>query len=573
VAIVKIKKPIKVAIIGLDGFTWKVADPLLKRGQLPNLQGMIDKGVKSELVVEGPLLSPIIWTTVATGFPPESHGVDYFTRPKALLMKDPFGPGKRLMARSVVYFRWPSGRVPDGKALPDSAKIEFRCRAFKGCPHQKVRLSLNGTELTRIPLSREWKTYRVNVPKRYLTVPRMTLMLDFSSSRSPDKTDRPGEGDRRTLSAEFKYISIENRKGETLFCTDFTDMMCITGDPNSPVSLGIGWHKDIDVWSRNQRPESLWAGRYPDRIMNRTMMKKKPVWEILSELGDKVGSFNWWITWPAQKVRGFIFSDFVTYNLDILSRLPDRDRSLKKGIVYPENVDDCFHYPQQVPADAKKVLALDGVDKKRYSELENGIKKEEYLWNTAMGLYSRFNPDFFAFYTHSPDWIQHRWWDHLGTSMKNDRKMKKCQVDIIGEYYRYLDTLLGRMLKVLDQDTLILLISDHGFKSSGYPSLPGIHEGNGVFVMSGGPVKKMEVTRPPRALDMAPTILFLRGKALPEDMPGIPFLEPLEKDALADGSPERVSTYGDGKEVSVGARLPRSIEETVKERLKHLGYL
>ncbi|HEV8335440.1 MAG TPA: tetratricopeptide repeat protein [Candidatus Polarisedimenticolia bacterium] len=62
-------------VIGLDGADWKVIDPLLAQGKLPNLAHLIDSGVRARLRTIDPILSPVVWTTAATGFLPPEHGI------------------------------------------------------------------------------------------------------------------------------------------------------------------------------------------------------------------------------------------------------------------------------------------------------------------------------------------------------------------------------------------------------------------------------------------------------------------------------------------------------------------
>ncbi|GJM44865.1 MAG: hypothetical protein DHS20C21_17070 [Gemmatimonadota bacterium] len=67
-------------LIGLDGMEWDVAFPLLRAGQLPNLQRLMESGVAGELISMKPTGSPIIWTTIATGVGRDEHGITGFTK-------------------------------------------------------------------------------------------------------------------------------------------------------------------------------------------------------------------------------------------------------------------------------------------------------------------------------------------------------------------------------------------------------------------------------------------------------------------------------------------------------------
>lgn len=71
----------KVAIIGWDGASWAVIDPLLHEGRLPNLKRLLERGSRGVLVATPPFFSPTLWTTLATGFGPREHGVTGFELP------------------------------------------------------------------------------------------------------------------------------------------------------------------------------------------------------------------------------------------------------------------------------------------------------------------------------------------------------------------------------------------------------------------------------------------------------------------------------------------------------------
>lgn len=64
-----------VLLVGLDGFEWNVVLPLLAEGRLPHLASLIRRGVSGELRSLVPTKSPVIWTTIATGYAPERHGI------------------------------------------------------------------------------------------------------------------------------------------------------------------------------------------------------------------------------------------------------------------------------------------------------------------------------------------------------------------------------------------------------------------------------------------------------------------------------------------------------------------
>jgi tetratricopeptide (TPR) repeat protein len=67
-------------LVGLDAADWLAIDPLIQAGKLRTFARLRARGRTGVLVSTPPLLSPIVWTTIATGRPPEEHGVlDFMT--------------------------------------------------------------------------------------------------------------------------------------------------------------------------------------------------------------------------------------------------------------------------------------------------------------------------------------------------------------------------------------------------------------------------------------------------------------------------------------------------------------
>ncbi|MEZ5065744.1 MAG: alkaline phosphatase family protein [bacterium] len=69
----------RVFLIGLDGATWDLLDPMLDAGKMPNLAGLIAEGTRAPLESLVPTKSPALWTTIATGKSFEKHGINDFT--------------------------------------------------------------------------------------------------------------------------------------------------------------------------------------------------------------------------------------------------------------------------------------------------------------------------------------------------------------------------------------------------------------------------------------------------------------------------------------------------------------
>src|SRR5262245_10302880 len=60
----------RVILLGFDSCDGDLVDELIRRGKLPNFARLRREGAYGLLESTQPLLSPIIWTSIATGMPP-----------------------------------------------------------------------------------------------------------------------------------------------------------------------------------------------------------------------------------------------------------------------------------------------------------------------------------------------------------------------------------------------------------------------------------------------------------------------------------------------------------------------
>ena len=71
----------RVLLLGWDAADWKVIRPLLAAGQMPNMAGLMARGVHGNHATIYPALSPTLWTSISTGKRPPKHGVLGFSEP------------------------------------------------------------------------------------------------------------------------------------------------------------------------------------------------------------------------------------------------------------------------------------------------------------------------------------------------------------------------------------------------------------------------------------------------------------------------------------------------------------
>ncbi|HEX9951871.1 MAG TPA: alkaline phosphatase family protein, partial [Rubricoccaceae bacterium] len=109
----------RVLLIGWDAADWKTIMPLVNAGHMPAMASLLARGAAGNLATLDPPLSPMLWTSIATGKTADEHGVLGFVSPRAGGSAGPvLGTERRVRAlweiadaaglRSAVVGWWPS---------------------------------------------------------------------------------------------------------------------------------------------------------------------------------------------------------------------------------------------------------------------------------------------------------------------------------------------------------------------------------------------------------------------------------------------------------------------------------
>jgi len=65
----------RTVLVGWDAADWDLLNPLLDCGQLPHLQALVEHGVMGTMRTRGPLIGPLVYSSVATGKYADKHGI------------------------------------------------------------------------------------------------------------------------------------------------------------------------------------------------------------------------------------------------------------------------------------------------------------------------------------------------------------------------------------------------------------------------------------------------------------------------------------------------------------------
>jgi predicted AlkP superfamily phosphohydrolase/phosphomutase/tetratricopeptide (TPR) repeat protein len=75
--------PQRVLLVGWDAADWQMIQPLIDQGLMPTTARLIERGIWGNIATVRPILSPMLWNSIATGKRPDQHGIHGFTEPNA----------------------------------------------------------------------------------------------------------------------------------------------------------------------------------------------------------------------------------------------------------------------------------------------------------------------------------------------------------------------------------------------------------------------------------------------------------------------------------------------------------
>jgi predicted AlkP superfamily phosphohydrolase/phosphomutase/Tfp pilus assembly protein PilF len=322
--------------------------------------------------------------------------------------------------------------------------------------------------------------------------------------------------------------------------------------------------------------------------MSSRARKVKALWNIAGDAGKTSAFVGWWATWPAEEIAGTLVSDRVAYStFSFTPGLSDTS-----GATWPpdyfQRLRPLLVQPDAIP-DGELRRFADGTHDE-FRRLAGIVAGARSYHEAALDILKQGQPDLFSVYYQGIDEVGHRFQHFMPPKMEmvtaDDFRRYRGTVEA---YYIYQDELVGQVLKQLDRDTVVIVLSDHGFRNgTGRPpneppyveGKPGLwHRRYGLFMMAGPQVKPgaLDTTS---LLDIAPTALYLLGLPKGEDMPGRVIEEAIAPDFLGRFPRRTVPTYeAIGRPLQppgtlvAGGGAQGEVEKEMMEKLRSLGYI
>lgn len=334
----------------------------------------------------------------------------------------------------------------------------------------------------------------------------------------------------------------------------------------------------------------------------------RALWNIADRYGLTSNVLGWWITWPVEPIDGVMVSATSAsamindnWKPALMEGLPDQ--------VYPPELEQRVLDVARAAGTKDNVMraAVDHVfgtlpvdvmtetDRGEVQETLWSIQSDETYRQVALDLLPDHPADLTMLYFGGPDVVGHRYWRQMrpegfqyqGSSPEVDEALSQ----VIPDYYVWMDEILGQLMEVIDPDTVVILMSDHGMhevalerpnneNNTGHhmDGAPGVIIAAGPGIAAQGSVDRFLRTGKPLPLgsvmDVAPTIMGLLGIPPARDMAGrtnkLLLTKPARQAISALGM---VETHDEGFREATLVEVPADKESEFVERMKELGYM
>jgi len=430
----------KVIVLGLDGLDPTLVQAMIDSGRAPNFKRLAEIGAFTPLRTTMPALSPVAWSSFITGMTPGGHGIPDF------IARDP----ETYMPVFSIYETRDADKVLNiGELqLPLSGGGAFNLR--QGKPFWAY-LTEQG-----IP------SFISKIPTNFPVDETATCAI--SGMGTPDLTDAYGMFNYYTSDSFEDYPNIS---GGTVHYVDVKDQVVranLLGPANTlrkPKSTQRDPHANT-----SKIPFNVYLD--PDRdaaridIQGQTIVLKKGEFsdwvKVEFELLPVIGSVS--------GIARFLLKGVAPHFQLYISPINIDPEEPAMPVTYPtawgaELARDVGSFwTKGLPADTK------AFDYRVFSD-EDYVKQAELILEERMALFdaqwSRFSSGLFYFYVSSTDQDAHMLWRNMDPTHPMHAESDVRFSGYIHHLYEQMDKLVGRVLPAIDDDTLLLICSDHGF--------------------------------------------------------------------------------------------------------------
>ena len=551
----RIRENARIVLVGLDGATFDVIGPMVAEGKLPNLATVMRGGVHGTLVSTIHPITPQAWSSFLTGKNAGKHGIFDFSswrkdsyelefvnashRRAESIFKVLSDAGKRVGSVGIP-FTYPPEQVNGFMLSGIDAPAEDERAVYPRGLYNEIRERIGNYYIhLASPVGRKFDPAgfrrdmfiedqnRTDVSlylmEHYPCDLFMTVYSNIDRAQHQFLSDNAVEGydDYNSIVREA-YESADRQLGKIISCLDDDTVLIVMSDHGAGPIRGVFY---LNRWLseqglliyRNRKP-----GVYSRALEKARFLSKRflPRWAKnfikarVPGIRDRVESHLYFsqIDWSKTKAYGFGMYGNIYINLK--GREPD-------GQVNPGEEYEALR--------SRIIDSLATLKDPTTGEpiIERVCRREELY----EGLHVEKAPDLLI------KWRDYSFYTSVNPEIETGEIFGPC---------RYID-------------------------SSEYRHV-GTHRLDGIFMATGGMIRKAGAIAGASILDLAPTILYLFDQPVPEDMDG-KVLEAIVSEEFLAAHPLKYGKASKEDEISLTVSYSSEEEEDIKERLKGLGYI
>jgi len=411
----------KVIVLGIDGLDPNIMERMMDSGQLPNFSKLRETGSYSRLMTVNPPQSPVVWSSIATGNNPGYHGVfDFIIRKKENYL--PELSMIRINPRNIT-----------------GSKDSIFLHARKGKAFWQIA-SENGVPSTVI----RWP---VTFPAEKISG---NMLAGYSAPDIKGNLGLYTLYTTRTFASRKKgdiiQVYPDNGVVETKVTGPAVAKLIKPKDSEIPMEMQIDKQKKKIRLNVSDKDYEVKVGDWSDWIrLKFSLGFRKNAYGIVRFYLKKLEPDFFLYMTPIQiDPKEPVFP--ISYPDEYAGRLAD-----KIGYYHTLGM------PEDTNAFGDDILSADAF----LSSCDTIMKEREKMFFNEI---NRFKDGVLAFVFDTTDRIQHMFWSTRDPEhpIYNEDFASKYG-SIIPDYYLRMDRILGELLRSIDDKTVLIIVSDHGF--------------------------------------------------------------------------------------------------------------
>jgi predicted AlkP superfamily phosphohydrolase/phosphomutase len=314
--------------------------------------------------------------------------------------------------------------------------------------------------------------------------------------------------------------------------------------------------------------------------------KGPAIWNIASAEGLTTGVVNWLDSYPPEKIRGIVVSDFAIAGTragreKLFAGNQEPKGRVGDAVIHPTEWASEFERLSEEPPLLPMRNPFEGDDAMpswiNRTIPAQSFRDDDLVARTALAIEEQIHPDLLMVYLSGIDKVSHNLWGALEPAdaypdhIKFTPQERAATVAALEQYYEYTDQLIGKLVERFSGDDLVMVVSDHGFEAQmlvvwvtgGHHSDAAV---DGVLFARGRNIPAAKRLPFTRIADITPTILTWYGMAPGSSMDGrsAKFLDLLPTPPTAGYDELPIERVGDES---------RGAEDAIMEQLRGLGYV